>query len=115
MIIHTCKTCGQAIQVANEVSDIIANVARHSGISEKNIKGPYRGQMSARARFAVFYLARMRTLKSLPDIGRIVGGRDHTTVIHGLRRAEHLLKTDQAFADMVASCSAVPDGQESFL
>jgi chromosomal replication initiator protein len=40
------------------------------------------------------YLARLLTPRSLPEIGRRFGGRDHTTIIHGIRRIDHLCSTD---------------------
>jgi len=115
MISHTCKTCGQSLPVVGSVARIIHRISEYTGVSAKEIKGPYRGKSVARARFGVYYLARNHTNKSFPKIGEAVGRRDHTTIMYGLERANHLIKTDQAFADMIATCSATPDGQESFL
>lgn len=53
-----------------------------------------------RARFAAALLIRMhRPEASLPEIGRRLGGRDHTTVLHGISRANRFLKTDRAFTE----------------
>ena len=41
------------------------------------------------------------TLRSLPEIGRRFGGRDHTTVLHAVRKIEHLVGNDQGLADEV--------------
>jgi chromosomal replication initiator protein len=45
------------------------------------------------------YLAKTMTSRSLPDIGRRFGGRDHTTVIHGVRKIEELRVSDAQIAD----------------
>jgi chromosomal replication initiator protein len=53
-----------------------------------------RGREVARPRQVAMYLSKQLTPKSLPDIGRRFGGRDHTTVIHGIRQVERLRETD---------------------
>ena len=45
------------------------------------------------------YLAKMLTPRSLPEIGRRFGGRDHTTIMHGVRKIEELMSTDSQLAD----------------
>jgi chromosomal replication initiator protein len=45
------------------------------------------------------YLAKQMTSRSLPEIGRKFGGRDHTTVLHAVRKVEELKATDSAFAE----------------
>jgi chromosomal replication initiator protein len=45
------------------------------------------------------FLAKTMTSRSLPDIGRRFGGRDHTTVMHGVRRIEELRVADSQIAD----------------
>jgi chromosomal replication initiator protein len=47
------------------------------------------------------YLAKQLTARSLPEIGRKFGGRDHTTVMHAVRRIEELKATDPSFAEDV--------------
>ena len=47
------------------------------------------------------YLAKTLTSRSLPDIGRRFGGRDHTTVIHAVRKIEELRQTDSQIAEDV--------------
>jgi chromosomal replication initiator protein len=49
------------------------------------------------------YLAKTMTLRSLPEIGRRFGGRDHTTVLHAVRKIEHLVGSDQTLAEEVES------------
>jgi chromosomal replication initiator protein len=45
------------------------------------------------------YLAKVMTPRSLPEIGRRFGGRDHTTVLHAVRKIDELAKTDSRLAD----------------
>jgi chromosomal replication initiator protein len=47
------------------------------------------------------YLAKTLTLRSLPEIGRRFGGRDHTTVLHAVRKIEGLVSTDSALAEEI--------------
>ncbi|MBU0643248.1 MAG: chromosomal replication initiator protein DnaA, partial [Alphaproteobacteria bacterium] len=63
--------------------------------------GPKRVRSIARPRQVAMYLAKQLTSRSLPEIGRRFGGRDHTTVMHGVRRIEELKGTDSQIADDV--------------
>jgi chromosomal replication initiator protein len=47
------------------------------------------------------YLAKILTLRSLPEIGRRFGGRDHTTVLHAVRKIEGLVGNDMALAEEI--------------
>jgi chromosomal replication initiator protein len=47
------------------------------------------------------FLSKQLTSRSLPEIGRAFGGRDHTTVMHAVRKVEELVKLDSAFAEDV--------------
>jgi chromosomal replication initiator protein len=49
------------------------------------------------------YLAKILTLRSLPEIGRRFGGRDHTTVLHAVRKIEALAGNDSALAEEIES------------
>jgi chromosomal replication initiator protein len=49
------------------------------------------------------YLAKVLTLRSLPEIGRRFGGRDHTTVLHAVRKIEALVGNDNALAEEIES------------
>ncbi len=57
----------------------------------------------ARPRQIAMYLAYELTPKSMPDIGRRFGNRDHTTVIHAIKRIKHFIATDDEIADDVAA------------
>jgi chromosomal replication initiator protein len=60
-----------------------------------------RARAVARPRQVAMYLAKQLTQRSLPEIGRKFGGRDHTTVMHAVRKVEELCGIDNAFAEDV--------------
>ena len=60
-----------------------------------------RARAVARPRQVAMYLAKQLTSRSLPEIGRKFGGRDHTTVMHAVKKVEQLCETDAGFADDV--------------
>ena len=61
--------------------------------------GPKRVRTYARPRQVAMYLAKQLTSRSLPEIGRRFGGRDHTTVMHGVKRIEDLKVQDGQVAE----------------
>ena len=63
--------------------------------------GPKRLRTYARPRQIAMYLAKYLTSRSLPEIGRRFGGRDHTTVMHGVKRIEELKSKDGQVAEDV--------------
>ena len=81
-----------------DLDAIQARVAEHYGLSLAELVGPRRARAVARPRQVAMYLAKTLTERSLPEIGRRFGGRDHTTVIHGVRRIEALRETDERIA-----------------
>ena len=56
-----------------------------------------------RPRQVAMYLAKTLTLRSLPEIGRRFGGRDHTTVLHAVRKIENLVGADSSLAEEIES------------
>jgi len=60
-----------------------------------------RARAVARPRQIAMYLAKQLTARSLPEIGRKFGGRDHTTVMHAVRKVEELKATDNGFSEDV--------------
>jgi chromosomal replication initiator protein len=60
-----------------------------------------RARAVARPRQVAMYLAKQLTSRSLPEIGRKFGGRDHTTVMHAVRKVEELRSTDSSFSEDV--------------
>ncbi|MEC8668159.1 MAG: chromosomal replication initiator protein DnaA [Pseudomonadota bacterium] len=81
------------------VEEIQRKVAEHYNIRMSDLIGPKRVRTYARPRQVAMYLAKQLTSRSLPEIGRRFGGRDHTTVIHGVRRVEELKQQDGQIAE----------------
>ena len=81
------------------VEEIQRKVSEHYNIRLSEMIGPKRVRNYARPRQMAMYLAKQLTSRSLPEIGRRFGGRDHTTVMHGVRRIEELKITDSQIAD----------------
>lgn len=69
-------------------------VCDHFRIPSMEMQSPRRSREVARPRQVAMYLAKQLTVRSLPEIGRRFGNRDHTTVIHAIRQIEHLRKVD---------------------
>jgi chromosomal replication initiator protein len=81
------------------VEEIQRKVSDHYNIRLSDMIGPKRIRSYARPRQIAMYLSKLLTTRSLPEIGRRFGGRDHTTVIHGVRRIEDLRGKDSQIAD----------------
>ncbi|MGR3290661.1 MAG: chromosomal replication initiator protein DnaA [Paracoccaceae bacterium] len=81
------------------VEEIQRKVSEHYNIRLSDIIGPRRVRIIARPRQVAMYLAKQLTTRSLPEIGRRFGGRDHTTVMHGVRRIEELKAHDNQIAE----------------
>ncbi len=80
------------------VDDIQKATAEHFGLKQADLLSERRTRAVARPRQAAMYLAKQMTTRSLPDIGRRFGGRDHTTVLHAVRRIEELKAGDAILA-----------------
>lgn len=81
------------------VEEIQRKVSEHYNIRLSDMIGPKRVRTLARPRQIAMYLAKSLTSRSLPEIGRRFGGRDHTTVMHGVRKIEELKAIDSQIAD----------------
>ncbi len=81
------------------VEEIQRKVSEHYNIRFADIIGPRRYQTVTRPRQIAMYLAKQLTARSLPEIGRRFGGRDHTTVMHSVRRIEKLQNQDSQIAE----------------
>jgi len=84
------------------VAEIQREVARYFHIPVLEMVSQRRSRDVARPRQVAMYLTKQLTPKSLPNIGRLFGNRDHTTVIHACRQVARLIGEDQGFADDVA-------------
>jgi chromosomal replication initiator protein len=87
---------------ATSVEEIQQRVAERFGISRAELVGSSRAATPLRARQVAIFLTRDLTDLSLPQIGRLYGGRDHTTVLNSLRRVEASLGEDAELAERVA-------------
>jgi chromosomal replication initiator protein len=76
------------------VDDIQKAAAEHFGLKQADLVSEARARAIARPRQAAMWLAKQLTTRSLPDIGRRFGGRDHTTVLHAVRRIDELRAKD---------------------
>ncbi|MBY5971548.1 chromosomal replication initiator protein DnaA [Ferrimonas balearica] len=81
------------------IEEIQRRVAEHYNIRLSDMIGPKRVRSFARPRQIAMYLCKKLTSRSLPEIGRRFGGRDHTTVMHGVKRIEELMNQDAQIAD----------------
>ena len=74
------------------IEEIQKRVAEHFNIKLADMHSPRRARAVARPRQVAMYLAKQLTTRVLPEIGRKFGGRDHTTVMHAVRKIEELLR-----------------------
>ncbi len=84
-----------------KIEDIQRVVARQYNVSRGDLLSSRRTANVVRPRQVAMYLAKTLTLRSLPEIGRRFGGRDHTTVLHAVRKIEGLVGSDNALADEI--------------
>lgn len=84
-----------------KIEDIQKIVAQHYNVSRSDILSSRRTATVVRPRQIAMYLAKTMTLRSLPEIGRRFGGRDHTTVLHAVRKIEGLVGQDPALCEEV--------------
>jgi chromosomal replication initiator protein len=84
-----------------KIEDIQRVVARQYNVSRADLLSSRRTANVVRPRQVAMYLAKTLTLRSLPEIGRRFGGRDHTTVLHAVRKIENLVNTDTGLAQEI--------------
>ncbi len=83
------------------IEEIQRRVAEHYNMRIIEMTGARRARSVARPRQVAMFLAKQLTSRSLPDIGKRFGNRDHTTVMHAVTRVTELMGTDAAFAEDV--------------
>ncbi|MDA5194640.1 chromosomal replication initiator protein DnaA [Govanella unica] len=81
------------------IDDIQRKVAEYYNLRLADLLSARRARTVARPRQVAMFLSKQLTTRSLPDIGRKFGGRDHTTVIHAVKRIEELVQTDGALEE----------------
>ncbi len=80
------------------VDEIQKTVADHFSLKQADLLSERRTRAVARPRQIAMWLCKQHTTRSYPDIGRRFGGRDHTTVLHGVRKVEELMAADDQIA-----------------
>ena len=83
------------------IEEIQKRVAEHFNIRIADMHSARRSRAVARPRQVAMYLSKQLTARSLPEIGRKFGGRDHTTVMHAVRKVDELSQADVSFAEDV--------------
>jgi len=83
------------------IEEIQRKCAEHFNIKLADMQSPRRARQVARPRQVAMYLAKQLTTRSLPEIGRKFGGRDHTTVMHAVKKVEELCAADAGFSEDV--------------
>jgi len=105
--IYECKRILKDFINSNNKSinvEFIQNlVASHFNLNIQELLSPRRSRSLARPRQIAMYLAKQHTTNSLPDIGRKFSNRDHTTVIHAVKKIDELLKKDNDIRESVAA------------
>ncbi len=81
-----------------KIDDILKVVGRHFNVPKSDLLSPRRARSIVRPRQIGMYLAKTLTTRSLPEIGRRFGGRDHSTVLHAVRKIEELMQSDEKMA-----------------
>lgn len=93
------------------IEEIQRVVARHYNVSKQDLLSNRRTRSIVRPRQVAMYLAKMMTLRSLPEIGRRFGGRDHTTVLHAVRKIEEMMEGDSKLAQELELLKRLIDEQ----
>ena len=83
------------------IDEIIRKVADHYNLRMTDLISSRRARIIARPRQVAMFLSKTLTSKSLPEIGRKFGGRDHTTVIHAVKKIEELKQIDNQISEEV--------------
>jgi chromosomal replication initiator protein len=83
------------------IEEIQKKVAEHYNIRQTEMTSARRARAVARPRQVAMYLSKQLTTRSLPEIGRKFGNRDHTTVMHAVSRITELMQADGDFAEGV--------------
>ena len=93
-----------------KIEDIQRIVSKHYNVSKADLLSARRTRTVVRPRQIAMYLAKTLTPRSLPEIGRRFGNRDHTTVLHAVRKIEEMVGADRVLADEVDLLKRMLDG-----
>jgi chromosomal replication initiator protein len=92
--------------------EVIKNICSFYNIKETLIKGPKRDSGLVRARQIAMYILKQDLSISFVEIGNILGGRDHTTIMHGVKKIEHMLLDKNFSEEMMGIKSLLKSGGE---
>ncbi len=107
------KALGSSVaQAVVTISAVFEATAHYYGLSLDDLASRKRTKIVAQARQVAMYLARSETTASLPQVGEALGGRDHSTIVHGCARIGALLETDLALAQDVQAIRRQLSGQQ---
>lgn len=85
-----------------KIDDILRIIGKHFNVPKADLLSPRRARSIVRPRQIGMYLAKTLTTRSLPEIGRRFGGRDHSTVLHAVRKIETMMQQDDKLAREIA-------------
>jgi len=91
------ETTAATVSSKDVITRVIETVAAEHSLSPVVVLSPERSREAVAARQKGLYLAYRLSGKSLPEIGRRFGGRDHTTVLHAVRKLEAMAEADPSF------------------
>ena len=95
------------------IEEIQRRVAEYFNVRLSDLLSARRARAVARPRQIAMYLSKQLTTRSLPEIGRKFGGRDHTTVIHAVRKVEELRQVDSGLEEDVDLLRRMLEGGHS--
>jgi chromosomal replication initiator protein len=93
-----------------KIEDIQRVICQHYNISKSDLLSARRTKAIVRPRQVAMHLCKVLTLRSLPEIGRRFGNRDHTTVLHAVRKVDALIQEDKQIAEDVETLKRILEG-----
>ncbi|WP_425105466.1 helix-turn-helix domain-containing protein [Ancylobacter sp.] len=103
---HAAQLMPAKVPSPVRIDDVQRVVCRHYGVTREDLLSQRRTAAVVKPRQIAMYLAKVLTLRSLPEIGRRFGGRDHTTVLHAVLKLTRQVEIDAALAAEVAGLTA---------
>jgi chromosomal replication initiator protein len=103
MVLREAMSSANADQGRIKIDDILKVVGRHYNVGKAELLSPRRARTVVVPRQVGMYLAKKLTARSLPEIGRRFGGRDHSTVLHAVRKIDEQVRTDERLAKDIAT------------
>jgi chromosomal replication initiator protein len=102
MVLRDAAAQGSTDPGRIKIDDILKIVGRHYNVAKADLLSPRRARTVVVPRQIGMYLAKKLTTRSLPEIGRRFGGRDHSTVLHAVRKIDEQIRSDEKLAKDVA-------------